>query len=82
MRAAPVKKASQVMNNAHVAAAGVSHKLSLAYLKGRVVRLAGGTQCPNCNRTLRAIDVVVGNVDLTLRCWSCHVDILRVENGN
>ena len=69
------------MDNIHVAAAGVSDKPSLAYLKGRVVRLAGGTVCPNCNHTLRAIDVVVDNVvDLTLRCWNCHVDILRVES--
>ena len=61
---------------------GVSDKPSLAYLKGRVVRLAGGAQCPNCNHTLRAIDVVIDNVvDLTLRCWNCHVDILRVESG-
>ena len=41
-----------------------------------------GTQCPNCNHTLRAIDAVIDNiVDLTLRCWNCHVDILRVESG-
>ena len=40
---------------------GVSDKPSVAYLKGRVVRLAGGLQCPNCNHTLRAIDVVVDN---------------------
>jgi hypothetical protein len=69
------------MNNAHVAAAVVSDKPSLAYLKGRVVRLAGGTQCPNCNRALRAIDVVVDNVSLMLSCWNCHVDILRVESN-
>ena len=68
------------MDNVHVAAAGVSDKPSLAYLKGRVVRLAGGISCPNCNHMLRAIDVVVDNVGLTLRCWSCHADILRVES--
>jgi hypothetical protein len=66
------------MDNAHVAAAGVSHKPSSAYFKGRVVRLAGGVACPNCNRVLRAIDVVVDNFSLTLRCWSCHTDILCV----
>ena len=70
------------MDSAHVAAAGVSHKPSLAYLKGRVVRLVGGIASPNCNHTLRAIDVVVDNVDLTLRCWSCHVDILCVGSCN
>jgi hypothetical protein len=72
------------MNNAHVAAAGVSGNASVAYLKGRVVRLAGGTCCPNCNHTLRAIDTVIyvtiGGVDLTLRCWNCHADILCVES--
>ena len=39
----------------------------MAYLNGRVVRLAGGLACPNCNHTLRAIDTVIDNVDLTLR---------------
>jgi hypothetical protein len=68
------------MDNVHEAAAGVSDKPSLAYPKGRVVRLAGGMTCPNCNRTLRAIDVVVDNVGLTLSCWNCHVDILCVES--
>ena len=69
------------INNAHVSAAGVSVQAVVAYLKGRVVRLAGGLTCPNCNHTLRAIDVVVDNVDLiTLRCWNCHVDILCVES--
>jgi hypothetical protein len=46
---------------------GVLHRPSTAYLKGRVVRLAGGLACPNCNHTLRAIDTVIDNVDLTLR---------------
>lgn len=62
--------------------AGVSDKPSLAYLKDHVVRLAGGIACPNCNRTLRAIDTIIDfdDVGLTLRCWNCHADILRVES--
>ena len=69
------------MRSIHAAGAAGQSAPLLAYLKGRVVRLAGGAQCPNCNRTLRAIDVVVDNVDLMLRCWNCHVDILCVESN-
>ena len=70
-----------MVDDIHVAAGGGSDKSSLAYLKGRVVRLAGGAQCPNCNHMLRAIDVVVDNIGLVLICWNCHVDILCVESG-
>jgi hypothetical protein len=49
-------------------------------LTDQVVRLAGGIVCPNCNRALRAIDAIIDNVDLTLRCWNCHADILCVES--
>jgi hypothetical protein len=61
--------------------AGVSDKPSLAYLRDHVVRLAGGTACPNCNRTLRAIDAIIDFDDpgVVLRCWNCHADILQVE---
>jgi hypothetical protein len=67
------------MDSAHAAAA-VSDRPSLAFLKGRVVRLAGGIACPNCNHPLRAIDVIIDNVGPTLRCWNCHIDILDVES--
>jgi hypothetical protein len=72
------------MDSVHVAAAGVSHKPSLAYLKDHVVRLAGGIACPTCHHTLRAIDVDIDfdDVVVVLRCWSCHVDIRRVESRN
>ena len=61
---------------------GVSAKPSLAYTKNHAVRLAGGATCPNCNHRLRAIDVIIdfGAVGVVLWCWSCHVDVLRVES--
>jgi hypothetical protein len=36
----------------------------------------------NCNHTLRAIDTIIDfdDVGLTLHCWNCHADILRVES--
>ena len=48
---------------------GISDQPSVAYPKGRVIRLAGGLVCPNCNQMLRACDVIVDNLDLTLLCW-------------
>jgi hypothetical protein len=62
----------------------VSDKPSLAYPKDHAVRLASGTCCPNCGRTLRAIDAIIGLNDpsdprIVLRCWSCHADIFEIE---
>jgi hypothetical protein len=61
----------------------VSDKQLLAYLKNHVVRLASGTCCPNCGRTLRAIDTIIGSDPsdprIALRCWSCHARIFEIE---
>jgi hypothetical protein len=63
--------------------AGVSDKPSLAYLKDHVVRLAGRTACPNCNRTLRACDTDIDFDDgsVTPSCWNCHTDIFVFEKS-
>lgn len=51
------------------------------FIEDHVVRLAGGTACPNCNRALRAIDAIIDFDDdgVVLRCWNCHANILQVE---
>ena len=56
-------EASRIAANWHLrpAVSGLS--------QGRVIRLAGGLVCPNCNQMLRACDVIVDNLDLTLLCW-------------
>ena len=58
----------------------VSDEPALAYLRDHVVRLGGGTACPNYNRALRAIAIIdFDDVGVVLRCWNCHADILQVE---